>query len=168
MKDGRSLLLLLLSIGFLSTWFYHLYDKSQYSNRVREVVVKDTSGIAGVIRDSLQKLYASRVDEMGDTIDSIATLPDSILLHPDTGLREILRLRNEIITLLEDSNIDKKALKTAENKIRDLQTRIDDVLIENSPTEDTRKKLNGELNEITRDLKKIQQNRTAPDSQRGN
>ena len=130
--------------------------------------MKDTSGIAGVIRDSLQKLYASRVDEMGDTIDSIATFPDSILLHPDAGLSEIFQLRNEIITLLADSNIDKKALKTAENKIRDLQTRIDNMLIENSPTEDTRKKLNGELNEITRDLKKIQQNRTAPDSQHGN
>ena len=130
--------------------------------------MKDTSGIAGVIRDSLQKLYASRVDEMGDTIDSIATFPDSILLHPDASLSEIFQLRNEIITLLADSNIDKKALKTAENKIRDLQTRIDYMLIENSPTEDTRKKLNGELNEITRDLKKIQQNRTAPDSQHGN
>ena len=121
--------------------------------------------MAAAIRDSLQKLYASRVNEMGDAIDSIDIIPDSILLQPDSGLTEILQWRNEIRNILSDYNIDKKALKTAENKIRELQTHIDNILIENYPTEDTRKKLNGELNELTRDLKRIQQNRAAQDLQ---
>ena len=165
MKDGRSVLLLLLSIGLLSTWFYHLYEKNQYSNKIRKEFVTDTAKIVEAMKDSLQKMYASGVNEMGDTIDPYSRMPDSIANEPDTSLTEIMQLRNDISRILSDENIDKKQLRLAEIKMRGLHGRIDRILIASGTSGDNRKRLTNELDELTRDLKKVQRNRPFPDAQ---
>ena len=165
MKDGKSLLLLLLAFGMVGTWVYHLYDKNQYSNKINEVIVKDTTGMAEVIRDSLQKLYASAVNEMGDTIDTTHGNLDSLRGQLDSRLSEISGLRNEISRILSNKNLTKDELKEAKSKIRDLHSRVDEMTIENSSLEDQRKKLNGELNQLTEEVKGLQQNISILDSQ---
>jgi len=60
MKDGKKLLLLVLSLCLTATWIYHLYDKNRYANLpVKEKIVKDTAGVAAVIKDSLERYYAA-------------------------------------------------------------------------------------------------------------
>jgi hypothetical protein len=57
MKDTNSLLLVLLSVVLLGTWFYHLYDKTKYSNQRKEIYIKDSIDVAEGVHDSLHKIY---------------------------------------------------------------------------------------------------------------
>ena len=166
MKDVKSLLLLLLSFGLVGTWIYHLYDKSQYSTKINQVIVKDTTGIAGAIRDSLQRLYASTVNEMGEKADTTTHIKiDSLRGQLDTRLTEIAKLRNEISGILGNKNITKEALKEARIKIQDLHAKVDEMTVQNTSLEDERKKLNGELNQLNEEVKGLQENITSLDAQ---
>ncbi|MES1218736.1 MAG: hypothetical protein ABUT20_24745 [Bacteroidota bacterium] len=165
MKDGKSTLLLLLAIGLVGTWIYHLYDKNQYSNKVNEVIVKDTTGIAAAITDSLQRLYASRVNEMGDRIDTANANVDSLKGQLDSRLQEISNLRNEISKILGRKNITKDVLKEARGKIQEMQAKVDEMNAQNMSLEEERKKLNGDLNMLTDQMKGLQDNISKLDSQ---
>ena len=61
MRDSKNLLLLLVSVGLMGTWIYHLYDKSRYSTHLAQVLVKDTMATQEAVRDSLQKYFQRNI-----------------------------------------------------------------------------------------------------------
>jgi hypothetical protein len=112
MKDTRTWLLVLLSFCIVGTWIYHLYDKSQYGQHPKIVyeVVAPSSG--QTVKDSFPEP------------DSIVSGKDTANLGIAARLEDIVSLRNEIATMLMDSNITTKDLYKTEGKIRILQQKI--------------------------------------------
>lgn len=55
MKDIKGFLLVMLSVGLVGTWVYHLYDKTQYTTNRKEIFIKDSIAVAEAVQDSLQK-----------------------------------------------------------------------------------------------------------------
>ncbi|MBK6383861.1 MAG: hypothetical protein IPF69_10420 [Chitinophagaceae bacterium] len=70
MKDTKSILLGMLSVGLVGTWVYHLYDKTQYSQRRTEVYIKDSIAVAQAVQDSLQRIYSHTINNLGAELDS--------------------------------------------------------------------------------------------------
>jgi hypothetical protein len=156
MKDGKSLLLLLLAFGLVGTWIFHLYDKNQYSNKIKEVIVKDTAGMAEAIRDSLEKLYATSVNEMGDNIDTAsAALPDSLQGIPTSWLRDFIKLRKEVEKILSTKNITKESLQDAQGRIQGLRAKLDDLTLAHISPENKRKLLTAELGQLHEEMSNL-------------
>src|SRR5438094_944849 len=63
MRDSKNQLLVLLSIGLFSTWFYHFYDKTHRNNHSVEILVKDSLATQEAIRDSLQKMFNEQINQ---------------------------------------------------------------------------------------------------------
>src|SRR5690349_15142334 len=123
-KDRKSLLLLLLAVGLTATWAYHLYDKNYYSRiPPKEVIIKDTSGIATAIKDSLERYYASLMP-VPFIVDTLSTADaDSLREQLSSRLQEIARLRKT----LSNRNLTKEELQSAKTKIMELRNEIDEM-----------------------------------------
>src|ERR1041385_4574445 len=113
MRDIKPLLLLLLSAGLISTWIYHLYDKTIYSKKHTEVFIKDSTAVADAIRDSLQKFYSFTISNLDVRLDSTRSDADSLKGQLDTKLGEIYKLRNDIGNILKNRNATKADLAVA-------------------------------------------------------
>jgi predicted nucleic acid-binding Zn-ribbon protein len=154
MKDSRNFLLVLLSIGLLATWFYHLYDKSHYLARRVEVLVKDSMATQEAIRDSIQKLYNDKVFEL----DTTKVSSDSLRYRLDSSVSRIVALRNEIGSILRKNSITKYDLQRATNLITEYKRNLEDVKAENSDLESERDRLNGVLTQLNNEMKNLQDN----------
>ena len=157
MKDTKSLLLLLLSIGMVSTWIYHLYDKNQAQAKANSVVIKDTSGIAA-IKDSLQQYYASTITGIDDKVDSARTDMDSLRGQLGTRLTEIANLRTQINGILKNRKATKAELDEAKDKITDLRTKLEEMSAQNASMDIDRKKLSAALDDLNVQVKSLEQN----------
>ncbi|MBK5270228.1 MAG: hypothetical protein JJE22_04355, partial [Bacteroidia bacterium] len=91
-RDIKPILLLLLSVGLVTTWVYHLYDKTIYSKRRIEAYTKDSIAVADAVRDSLQKIYSNTISEMDNRLDSTRSNADSLKEELDSTLSEIYKL----------------------------------------------------------------------------
>ena len=149
-KDVKSFLLLLLSVGLTATWIYHLYDKSRYTQlQTKEIIVKDTSGIATAIKDSLERYYASLIPDpiIIDTLSKADA--DSLRVQLSSRLAEIARLRKT----LSKGNLTKEELQSAKEKIMELRNEIDQMKTQQVSLEDERKRLSTELDNLSLDMK---------------
>jgi hypothetical protein len=153
MRDSKSLLLILLSVGLLTTWVYHLYDKSNYSAHSLEVLVKDSMATQEAIRDSLQKLYTQTAFEL----DTVKEHRDSIHGELDSSRQKIYSLRVQIANLLKNSPT-KEDLKLAREKIREYQARIDEIKSRNNDLETERQRLGGVLAQLNNEMNGLQVN----------
>jgi hypothetical protein len=120
MKDPKAILLLLVTLGLISTWAYHIYDKNKYSNQVAEPVLVDSVGIQNTINDSLRRMFARTLKDLGVTDTSKISYKTELA----SKIREIDSLRNEITTILNVANITKEDLRRAEQKISELQNKM--------------------------------------------
>jgi hypothetical protein len=111
----------MLSVGLVGTWVYHLYDKTQYSQRRTEIYIKDSMAVAEGIRDSLQKIYTSTINDLDTRLDSTRTTADSIKVQLDVKLGEIYKLKGEIDNILKNRGATKADLQLARQKIAELQ-----------------------------------------------
>ena len=125
MRDNKSILLALLAGGLVITWVYHLYDKNQYSNNVKEVFVKDSSAVAKAVSDSLKGFFLQtlvQLDPKKIQVDSLSgKLSDSVWVQK---LAEVNQLRLDIRNILEQKDISKEDLGTVKIKIDTLQLRM--------------------------------------------
>ncbi len=158
MKENRSLLILLLSAGLVLTWLYHLYDKSSYSTKTREVFIKDSIAVAEAVSDSLKKIFTRTLDELGLEKINIDSANSNLKSELGVRISEINRLKNDIGVILKRKNITKADLDEASLKIKDLQERIESVRNENSSLADERKKLSGILAQLNSEMNSLQQN----------
>ena len=154
MRDSKNLLLLLVSIGLMGTWVYHLYDKSRYSNHVAQVLVKDTVATQEAIRDSLQRLFAEKTKQL----DTTTTLTDSLRGSLDSTLTKIFDLRRQISGILKNRNATNSDLKKARELIAEYQQRIEEMKAQNTDLETERTRLNGVLVQLNDEMKGLQAN----------
>jgi len=157
MRDSKSLLLGLLSVGLIVTWIYHIYDKSRYSNLTKEVFVKDSIAVAEAVSDSLRKYYTHSLEQLG--IEKLQIDSSNNLLKGELGQRinEINKLRTEVAGILKRKNLTQADLSEAKTKIDDLQQRIDGLKTENTSLADERTKLNGILSQLNGEMNSLQQ-----------
>lgn len=157
MKDSKTLLLALLSIGLVATWIYHLYDKSQYAGITREVYVKDSIAVAEGIKDSLQKMYLTTLDRLG--YERLNADSMSLTLKGELGerMREINKLRSDIGSILKKTHFTQSDLADAKAKIRDLQEKIAGMTLENDSLSVERGRLSGILDQLNKEMAEMQQ-----------
>ena len=158
MRDIKSVLLVLLSAGLISTWVYHLYDKTIYSNRRTEVYIKDSTAVADAIRDSLQKIYSLTITNLDVRLDSTKINADSLKGQLDTKLDEIYKLRNDIGSILKNRNATRADLSNARGMIGELQQRVNELKNQNTSMEEEKKRLTDVLDQLNNDMKGLEQN----------
>jgi len=153
MRDSKNLLLLLVSVGLIGTWVYHLYDKSQYANHQQAVLVKDTLATQEAIRDSLQKLFNEKTFEL----DTIRVQADSLKGSLDSTRSKIYDLRKQITDILRNRNATKSDLKVARDLIAEYKIRVEEMKAQNNDLEAERTRLNGVLTDLNDEMKGLQQ-----------
>lgn len=157
MKDTKTLLLAMLSIGLVVTWVYHLYDKTQYSKLRTELYIKDSAAVAEGIRDSLQKMYSTTITGLDTRLDSTRSSADSIKFQLDVKLGEIYKLKGEIDNILKNKGASKADLNTASKKITELQNLVEEMKGEKNTMEDDKKKLTNVLTQLSGEINGLQQ-----------
>lgn len=158
MKDIRSLLLVLLSVGLVATWVYHIYDKTTYSKHSAMSIPIDSMAIANRIRDSLQHAYSDAINSLDFKLDSSKITTDSLRAQLTYRVGEINRLKNEIGTILKNPNTSSTQLKDAKKKMTELEERVDELRTENSSMEAEKLSLSNQLDKITGEVTSLEQN----------
>jgi hypothetical protein len=158
MKDIKALLLVLLSFGLVSTWIYHIYDKTMYSQRKTEVAEKDPLAVANAVKDSLSKLYTSTIRELDTRLDSSQNNVASLQSSLDKKLQEINTLKLDISNLLGKKNFSKSDVVLARQKIAELQKKVDDLNEQNSSMEQEKKQLGNTLLQLSENVDSLQLN----------
>lgn len=157
MKDIRSPLLVLLSIGLVGTWVYHLYDKTIYSNHQTEIFIKDSTAVAEGIRDSLQKIYSSTINNFDSRLDSTRSNADSLKSQLGFKLDEIYKLKDEIDGILKNRGATKADLGLASEKITALQDKVDDLKDQKESMQEEKSRLNNVMAQLSGQLSSLQQ-----------
>ena len=156
MKDNRTILLGLLSVGLLGTWAYHFYDKNNYVNRLRsQQAANDTITVAGMMKDSLNEVYSKTVsvlDTSSVNMDSIAALKGEL----GEKMREIHRLKNDIGGILRKKQVTLADLKDAKALIKDLQLRVANMQDENNSLAEEKSRLNNILDLLNKEMSSLQ------------
>ena len=158
MKDTKTVLLAMLSIGLVGTWVYHLYDKTLYSKRRTEIYIKDSVAVAEGIRDSLQKMYSFTINGLDTRLDSTRSSADSIKSQLNIKLGEIYKLKSEIDIILKNRNASKADLGIAREKIAELQSLTEALKGEKDSMEEEKKQLNNVLVQLSGEISGLQQN----------
>ena len=156
MKDIRPSLLIFLSAGLIITWIYHLYDKSQYSSRTREVYIKDSLAVAEAVSDSLKRFFSDEIEKLESDKLNIDSANSSLQGELKNRMNEIISLRNEIRTILQRKNISQADLIDAREKINELQTRISLLRNENSSLSEEQQKLTTILDQLNGEINSLQ------------
>lgn len=158
MKDSKSLILILLSAGLVTTWVYHLYDKMQYSKMVPEAVQVDSAALAQRTRDSLQRIYAGTINELGDSLSYTRSNADSLQNQLSDKVSTINRLKAEINGILGKKGLTREELATARIKISELQQKVDELRNQNGTIEEEKQRLLGQMEQLNNDFNGLQQN----------
>lgn len=162
MKDIKTSLLAMLSVGLVGTWIYHLYDKTQYASQRKEIFIKDSIAVAAAVQDSLQQLYNRSLQNLDRKLDSTRFDADSLRFTLGTKLAEINKLRNEINGILKNRGASQADMITARQKISELQTLLAETKGQNLTLEEeklqlsaTMTRLNGEINGLQDNMRRL-------------
>lgn len=158
MKDTKSLLLVMLSVGLTGTWVYHLYDKTQYTKIRREVFVKDSLAVAQGVQDSLHKIYSQTIDELDAQLDSSRTSAGILKGELSSKLAEIYRLRTEIAAILKKNDVKREDLVLARKKTAELQQLVQDLQSKNFTIEEEKQQIAAALDKVNIQVKSLEGN----------
>jgi peptidoglycan hydrolase CwlO-like protein len=158
MRDIRSTLLVMLSVGLVGTWVYHLYDKTVYSSQRREVYIKDSAAVSDGVRDSLQKIYSYTISNLDTQLSSTKVNADSLKDQLGFKLQEIYTLKNDITIILKNRNATKADLTIAHEKIQELQNMVEALRNQNTSMEEEKSKLTAVLDQLSSDMEGLHQN----------
>jgi chromosome segregation ATPase len=157
-KDTKTLLLGLLSAGLVGTWVYHLYDKTQYTNKRKEVFIKDSIAVAQGVQDSLQKIYSYTINNLDAELDSTKSTAGLLKGELSTKLTEIKKLRFEIASILKRNNFNKEDLDLAKKKTVELQQLVADLQNKNSTMEEEKNQIADILDKVNTQVKSLEGN----------
>ncbi len=162
MKDIKGFLLVMLSVGLVGTWVYHLYDKTQYTSNRKEIFIKDSIAVAEAVQDSLQKIYTASLNNLDLQLDSTRSGADSLKKQLNKKLGEINKLRAEINSILKNSGASPSDMTVARKKIAELQVLVEELKGEKTSIEEEKKRLsdvmtqlNGEITGLQQTMKKL-------------
>ena len=158
MNDTKTLLLSLLSVGLVGTWVYHLYDKTQYTNKRNEIYIKDSIAVAQGVQDSLHKIYSNTINNLDAALDSTKSTAGLLQGELSTKLTEIKRLRSEITTILKRNNFNKEDLDLAKKKTVELQQLVADLQNKNSTIEEEKTQITNILDRVNIQVKSLEGN----------
>ena len=148
----------MLSVGLVGTWVYHLYDKTQYSQRRTEVYIKDSIAVAQAVQDSLQRIYSHAINNLGAELDSTKSTTGLLQGELNTKLAEINRLRTEIATILKRNNFKKEDLDLARKKTVELQGLVAELQNKNISIEEEKKQITDVLDKVNVQVKNLEGN----------
>jgi hypothetical protein len=139
MKDFKSILLALLSIGLIGTWFYHFYEKSKYETDIKKTYIRDSASIAqtikNILKDSVQKTEIVKTDSSinsdTDTITRTDPYVDSLKARLDNSLTEVINLKKQIDDILKNDQATQSDLTKSKELIADLNNKIEKLKSEN-------------------------------------
>ena len=156
MKDSKSLLLLItsmlliiVSLALLWTWGYNIGNQKNKTSSV--FILKDSTNSNLLSKDSLNKLYKETATNL-NSLDSTVSKADSLNYNISDKLNEFYKLRDEIAALLNNPE-NKSGLVNAQEKISELQTKMDDLRNQNLSIVKENKRLSGILNQLSIDQK---------------
>lgn len=121
-----SLSMLLLAFVILFIWAFSYYNQANKNTGPAVIVVKDSSAIAGNIRDSLQKIYTSTINNLNQELDLTRLNADSFQQDMDAKLTAFYTLKTEIESILQKEQSSASDIDKARNKILELQQRLND------------------------------------------
>lgn len=156
MKDIRSSLLVMLSVGLVATWVYHLFDKTRYSRQRKEIYIKDSIAVAQGVQDSLQKIYSLTISDLGNRLDSTKSTAGLLQSELQNKLAEIYRLRTEIATILKRNDIKKADVDLARKKTIELQLLVSELQNRNSSIEEEKKQISAMLDNVNVQVKTLE------------
>ncbi|MBC7536195.1 MAG: hypothetical protein H7258_10925 [Ferruginibacter sp.] len=161
MKDSKSILLLVVSVllilvscALLWTWGYN-FNNFAKDKQGTVFIVKDSTTATNATRDSLKKIYASTIENIG-TLDSTWMHADSLKTDLDIKLSEFYKLRNEIAIILKNP-AKKEDLDLAKQKIGELQKKVDQLRSKNTDVENENKRLYAVLQQLTNAQRQVLQ-----------
>lgn len=111
MKDTRSLLFLFLSLGLMGTWVYHFYDKTQYSLQKPGLSIRDSMTLVKTIQDSIQKIYALKIEKLNALLDSTITKTNFLNEELHNNMLEKTRLKTGVADIPITQHIKKEESK---------------------------------------------------------
>src|SRR5690242_9076884 len=158
MRDTKPLLIGLLSIGLVGTWVYHLFDKTQYSQRIKQVYVRDSIGIANAIRDSLKGRYDMTIDSIDSRLAVTENGNDSLRNQLDVYIVQVNTLKNQINSLLRSRNLSKEDIARARQMINELQTKVDELSGANNSITEEKNRMAAQMQSLTSQIEGLQQN----------
>jgi len=172
MRDIKPLLLLLLSIGLVGTWAYHLYDKTQYAQIEGERAQADSAAAALAIKDSLHAVYSSTISDLDnklttsydslsvsqDSLETTRVKADSLQKRLQLKLVEINRLKSEISGILNNGNASTADMTLARQKIEELQQRVAELQTQNNSMEEEKRQLSATFTQLSQTSDKLEQN----------
>ncbi|MCX6318236.1 MAG: hypothetical protein NTW29_13155 [Bacteroidetes bacterium] len=156
MRDTKTVLLAMLSVGLVGTWVYHLYDKTVYTSRRNEVYVKDSMAVAQGVQDSLQKIYAQTINNLDAQLDSAQSTAGALQGELGNKVSEINRLRAELASILKRNNFKKEDLDLARRKSIELQQLVAELQNRNSSIEEEKKQIAGVLDQVNKQMENLQ------------
>lgn len=121
-----SLSMLLLAFVILFIWAFSFYKQANKYSGQPIIIVKDSSSIAGNVRDSLQKIYAGTIYNLNRELDSSQLIADSFQRNMNAKLTEFYILKNEIEVILQKGQSSVADIDNARTKILALQQGLND------------------------------------------
>lgn len=136
MKDFKSVLLALLSIGLIGTWLYHFYEKSRYENDIKKNYIRDSASIAqtikNILKDSVQKIEVIKKDSsITDTTVKPDPSIDSLKGKLTSSLNEVIALKKQIDDIWKNDQATQSDLTKSKGLITDLNNKIEKLKSEN-------------------------------------
>jgi len=157
MKDSRSLSLIIVSILLIGvslillwTWGYN-FGTQRVADESKVIVVRDSSNAMVPERDSLFHLYFEAMRNLNE-LDAALNRADSLKTDINTKLGEFYQLRDELIGML-NKPIDRKGVKSADEKMQELQIRMDQLKVQNNNIERENKRLSALINRLPIEMK---------------
>lgn len=158
MKDIKTPLLAMLSLGLTGTWVYHIYDKTQYATQRKEIFVRDSTAVAEAVQDSLRKLYARSLQSLDQQLDSTRSGADSLRSALEHRMAEINRLRAEINTILRKQGANPADMLLARRKITELEGLVEEMKGEKLNLEEEKLKMSETMNRLNGEISGLQDN----------
>lgn len=155
----------MLSTGLVGTWVYHLYDKTTYSNKRKEIYIKDSTAVAQGVQDSLDKLYSQKIFSLGTELDSVRSNSGQLQGQLNDKLTEINRLRSELATLLKKKDFNQQDLTEARRKKIELEVRISELQNQNMTVEEEKQQIAVALDKANQQVKVLETNNVQLDQQ---
>jgi hypothetical protein len=153
MKDTKSLLLALLSLGLVGTWIYHLYDKTIYSKQVSQVHAKDPVLVSST-QDSIKQVYNSIAQKLDTGIHFASNISDTLTKNDQltAKLELINNLKNDISIILNDPEATSIELDLARQKITTLQQKTEELRNDKTVMEEKKKQMTAIFEKITSEI----------------
>jgi len=151
-KNNNSLVGILL-VALVAAVGYIIYDKTQ-DKKVEVLSEKKDAVIQDL--DSAKTQLQAMFDEASTRIDSIST--SNVQLQGDLATRneEIIKMKQNIGSILKKKNASDSELKEAKNMIAQLNGKIDDLFIEVAKLKGENEKLTGENVALATDKNNLQ------------